>query len=153
VISATDRWRFHGSYKASENFILSSRLELGSSGIERQRKDRSYLLFQDIRLQLSRPRIQLSLRYALFHSDQYNCRIYAFENDFAYSWSVNVYDKQGQRYYAMVKYSPCERIDLWIRYSQTVYPREKSISEGLWQIEGNQKSDVKMQVVWKFQGR
>lgn len=150
VVSESDRLRIHLNYKASDKIILSSRLELGNYGVQKKTKDRSYLLYQDVRFNFLKPRVQLSLRYALFNSDSYDSRIYAYENDVPFSFSVNVYDNQGLRYYAMVKFSPFGKLDFWIRFSQTVYPHEKSISTGLWQIEGNKKSDVRMQVVWKF---
>ena len=64
-----------------------------------------YLLYQDVDSHKP-PRILRNA--AAFQLNTYNTRIYAYENDLLYAYSIaNIYVVEGQRVYAMVQYSPC----------------------------------------------
>ncbi len=150
VSTRSDRVRIHTVYRASEQLSLATRFEIGRYQTEASRKDNSYLVYQDFRYNFRKVPLQLNLRYALFETDSYDARMYAYESDVLYAFSIASYYNKGQRYYAMVKYSPVRNIDLWVKYSQSVYPEEKTISSGLYEIDGNTRSDFRIQMILKF---
>ncbi|MCB0381252.1 MAG: hypothetical protein KDD24_08345, partial [Flavobacteriales bacterium] len=80
----------------------------------------------------------------------YNTRIYAYENDVLYSFSIPAYYNRGTRTYLTVRYKVKRGIDVWLRYGLTHYENLDIISSGLEEIVGNSKSDVKFQVRFKF---
>ena len=91
-----------------------------------------------------------SLRYILFSTDSYDSRIYAYENDVLYSYSIPAYYHTAYRYYILVRYKINKSLDFWIRYSATRFSDTESIGSGNDEIEGNSKSDIKIQVRLKF---
>jgi hypothetical protein len=67
-----------------------------------------------------------------------------------YVYSIPFYYDRGSRFYAMVQYRVRKGIDIWLRYSQTLYSNVNVISSGLDEIDGNTKSEVKMQLRLEF---
>ena len=55
------------------------------------------LLSQDLSYKSPKQNITLSLLYALFDVDSYNERIYSYENDVQYSYSIPAYYGKGIR--------------------------------------------------------
>ena len=149
VHSEAQRLRFHLSFRAGERISLATRLETGIY-LKGNQNDKAFLLYQDFNYSFLKVPVQFHLRYALFNTDSYDSRIYAYESDVLHSFSINSYSNQGQRYYIMLKYSPFRKINFWIKYSQSVYPNERTISSGLYEINGNTRSDIRMQVILKF---
>lgn len=150
VSTGSDRIRVHTVYRASEQLSLATRFEIGRYKAEAAMRDNSFLIYQEFRYNFRRLPLQFNLRYAVFETDSYDSRTYAYESDVLYAFSVSSYYNKGQRYYAMVKYSPIRNIDLWVKYSQSVYPDEKTISSGLYEIEGTTRSDIRVQMILKF---
>jgi len=88
----------------------------------------------------------MNLRFAVFDTDTYNARIYAYESDMLYNFSIPAYYSQGTRFYLNLKYSVTKYLDFWIRYSQSYYSDLDVISSGLSEIQGNTKSEIKAQI-------
>ena len=107
---------------------------------------KGYLVYQDFIYNKHEKPWLLNARYALFDTDTYNERLYAYESDVLYAFSIPAYYYKGSRFYLMGKYSFGRRLDLWIRYSLTYYANKTTIGSGLDQIDGNSKSDVKVQI-------
>ena len=76
--------------------------------------------------------------------------MYAFENDVLYSWSIPPYFGRGSRFYVMAKWRIYKKIDLWVRYSQWYYTDRNEIGSGLNAIEGNTRTELKVQLRWRF---
>lgn len=142
--------RFHLSYSLSHQLKLQSRLNLASYQQQPLTISRGYLLYQDVQYSLEKIPLKFSFRYAVFNTDDYNSRIYAYENDVLYKFSVPGYYYQGQRYYILANYNLNNAISMWIRFSQTIYNNRETISSGLEEINGNRKSEITVQLRWAF---
>ncbi len=143
-----EQYRYHISYKASDLVSLRCRIEI-SHYQQNNVSEYGYLLMQDVNFSVRHLPLSLSLRYAVFDAP-YNARIYAYENDVLYSFSVPAYSGKGSRIYTMINYTLADFIDLRVRYSHFFYPSVKTISSGLSEIEGNLKSEIKIQLVARF---
>ncbi|WP_254846607.1 helix-hairpin-helix domain-containing protein [Hymenobacter sp. CRA2] len=134
-------------YDTSPTPALSLRTRL--QGV-RYREDRGpvrtgYLLAQDVTVQpLSR--LRLTGRYALFDTDDYDTRQYAYEQDVLYAFSIPALYGRGTRYYALAEYKINRRLTLWLRYATTHYRDQKTVGSGLEEIQGPKRSDVKAQL-------
>ncbi|MBP6310855.1 MAG: helix-hairpin-helix domain-containing protein [Flavobacteriales bacterium] len=143
-------YRFNATYKVSPSISLRTRVETvdfqrGSSPLEH-----GFLLYQDIvHRPLSSP-FETTFRIALFESDTYNARLYAYENDLVGVFSIPPYYGRGIRAYAMFRVSPLRRMDIWVRYGAWLYQDQTSSSSGLQEIAGNTRSDLKLQLRYKF---
>jgi hypothetical protein len=142
--------RYQLEWQASPSCLLKSRIETIWNKNEETGTKRGYLVYQDINFKPPKYPVSLSFRYALFDCDSYDERLYAYENDVPYSYSVPAYDGSGVRTYLLVNWSPFRFLELWIKYSQTWYFNKNTIGTGLEMSEGNTRSEVKVEVVFKF---
>jgi hypothetical protein len=104
-----------------------------------------YLLAQDVTVQPFQ-RLRLTARYALFDTDDYDTRQYAYEQDVLYAFSIPALYGQGTRYYALAEYKINRRLTLWLRFANTRYRNQKTVGSGLDEISGSERSDVKAQL-------
>lgn len=109
-----------------------------------------YLVYQDVCYTPVNKPISFRLRFAIFDTDNYDSRIYAYENDVLYAFSVPALYSKGSRYYFLLKYRIINNIDIWFRIAQTFYSNKNTIGSGLDEIKGNTKTDVVFQLRWKF---
>lgn len=143
-------YRINASYKVSPSLSLRTRVETvdfirGTADLKR-----GFLIYQDIvHRPLSSP-VELTLRFALFDTESYDARIYAYENDLIGVFSIPPYFGRGVRWYGMVRATPLRRVDVWVRYGAWIYQDQTSISSGLQEIAGNVRSDIKVQMRWRF---
>lgn len=144
-------YRFNISYTISKSIKLRNRIELIDYKLDNNKTEKGYLVYQDVVYsRLGKP-LSITFRYAIFQTDSYDSRIYAYENDIPGSFSIPAYYDRGSRFYIMLDYNLTRNIELWLRYSQTYYDNKDVISEGsLTEIQGNTKSEIRAQVRFKF---
>jgi len=142
--------RFHLSYKVSHQIRLQSRLTISKYQQEPMSISSGYLLYQDISYAPDNIPIKLHFRYAIFNTDDYDTRIYAYENNVLYKFSVPAYYYQGQKYYILLNYKLSNALSFWLRFDQTFYNNRTTISSGLEEIQGNTRSEITAQLRWKF---
>jgi hypothetical protein len=144
-------YRFNISYSILPSVKLKNRVELIDYKLDNNKTQKGYLAYQDFTYNKIGTPLSVSLRYALFQTDSYDSRIYAYESDMpgAYSILSNYY--RGSRFYILLDYNLTRKIEIWVRYSQTYYDNKSVISSGsLTEIQGNTKSEIKAQVRFKF---
>ncbi len=143
-------YRFNVSYAISPSFSLKNRVEIAKYTVGNNASQKGYLIFQDVTYKRMKSPITISMRYSLFDSDSYDSRLYAFENDVLYAYSIPSFYYKGSRAYILVKYRVNRHIDLWLRLAQTYYSNKNIIGSGLTEIKGNKKTDISAQVRFKF---
>lgn len=109
-----------------------------------------YLLYQDLNYGFSKLDLDFAFRYAIFNTTDYDSRLYAYESDVLYKFSVPGYYYKGQRVYLVAHYGGEKRIDFWFKISRTAYSNKQVISSGLDEIIGNKKTELTLQARWKF---
>ena len=78
-------------------------------------------VFQDIEYQSATIPIVVQMRIQAFDARQWNNRIYAYENDVLYAYSIpNVYGLGG-RFLVNVRYKINDMFAIYLRLSETVY--------------------------------
>ncbi|UYZ57489.1 helix-hairpin-helix domain-containing protein [Hymenobacter latericus] len=134
-------------YDTRPSSILSLRTRLQGTHYSQLLGPRrtGYLLAQDVTVQPVRA-LRLSARYALFDTDDYDTRQYAYEQDVLYAFSVPALAGRGTRVYALAEYKLGRRITMWVRYATTTYRGQKTVGSGLEEIQGPQRSEVKAQL-------
>ncbi|HEY9009069.1 MAG TPA: helix-hairpin-helix domain-containing protein [Ohtaekwangia sp.] len=126
---------------------LKTRLQGSSYSIDNH-TTRGIALIQDISIRIAR--WEITARYALFDTDDYDNRQYVYENDVWLAFSLPAYYGEGMRKYILLEYKLNEYISFWLRYAYTRYNDRTSIGAGVDQIDGNIRSDVKLQARVKF---
>lgn len=144
-------YRLNWQYTLNKTLSLRNRLEMVSVTLPNGENERGYLMYQDIVYKPKWPaKYQFKLRYALFDTKSYNSRIYAYEHDVQYSFSVPAYYFRGSRFYLIAGYDFARWGDITARVSQTYYSNQKENGSALNTIEGPTRTEVKVQVRVKF---
>ena len=143
-------YRLHFAYKVTKEIELKSRVEFTRYTIGDGQIEDGLLIYQDLSYKkLSFP-LSFSLRYALFDTESFNSRIYAYENDVLYAFSIPAFNGRGTRFYVTTKYRIKRGIDLWVRFAQTYYADRIVVGSGKEAIQGNTRSEIKAQLRFKF---
>ena len=127
---------------------LQTKLQYNGFAIENTSKSNGYAFIQDIETKIKR--YQIKGRLAYFNTDSYDSRIYAYENDVLYAVSFPAYYGNGWRYYLIGKMPISRNLDAWIRIAQTNVSDRTTIGSGTSEIEGNRKTDLKVQLKYNF---
>ncbi len=143
-------YRYNISYKVNKSWDIDSRVEFSQYQQGELPKEFGYLIYQDVTYKSLGSPISFSLRYALFDTDSYNSRIYAYENSVLYAFAIPAYNGRGTRFYLSTKYHISRGLDLWVRYAQTYYADRNEIGSSKELITGNTKSEVIAQLRLKF---
>ncbi len=146
--STKRNYQLNADFKATDFLVLRSRVQWSTYQQEGGSQTSGYAIIQD--LTYDKARWKFSTRFAIFDTEDFENRQYAFEKNVLYAFSVPAYNGVGFRNYYLFQYSLSRKIDLWFRYAYTTYRNQKSISSGLERIMGNQKTDVHFQVRIKF---
>lgn len=92
----------------------------------------------------------ITSRFQFFETGSYASRLYGFENDVLYSHSIPAVFGKGFRYYLIIHMRLFNHLRMDLRFAQTIYHQHKEIGSGGDMINGNRKTEVKMQFVYSF---
>lgn len=143
------QFRLHLSAKIDENWEIRNRIEFSQYKKE-DVNESGFLIYQDLIYHFSKTPISMNLRYALFDTESYHSRIYAYENDILYTYSVPAYYLKGSRFYLNINWKMNKNFNFYAKYAQTKYSNQTSIGAGNTEIAGDTKSEIKFQVKLRF---
>jgi hypothetical protein len=142
--------RFHVTYKANPRIKLNSRVEMSTSDYPGASNGKGFVIYQDFQVKFMDFKSTLTGRLALFDIDDYNARIYAYENDVLYYFSVPAFYKQGARAFLVYHYKPSRKFEVWGKISRTFLNHESVYGSGTELIQAPHKTEVRLQVRFKF---
>lgn len=119
-----------------ENLTLRTRIDLKNTGPSQRQ---GMLLLQDVSCRLKSFPLSLWLRFCVFNTGGWESRLYTYENDLLYSFSIPALYDRGTRSYLMLKWKIREHADLRIKYGITT----KTGNAG----EPNSIEEIKLQLV------
>ncbi len=144
----TTHYQLHLAYTVSDFISLASRFEV-SEFSQLDKKEFGYLLYQDVRVDVKPTPLTLYLRYTFFDA-AYDNRIYAYENDLLYNFSVPAFSGKGNSFHIVAKYKLKSFATFGVKYKQSFFPDKSKLGSGLSEISGNLKSYLKFQVVFNL---
>jgi DNA uptake protein ComE-like DNA-binding protein len=137
-------WRTQISFKINQSLAVRNRTELLWYDKNGPNTERGFLTFFDVIYKPVLKRYSGNIRLQYFETDDYNSRIYAYENDVLFYYSIPAFYDKGYRYYLNVNYDLNSSISFWIKWSQTIYQDVESIGSGLDEIPGSKKSEIRI---------
>ena len=143
-------WRTHIAYKVSQSITLRARAEAMWWDADGSEAEQGFMLFGDFFYKPWQKPYAMNLRLQWFETDGYNSRLYAYESDVLYSFSIPPLFGKGFRWYTNFNYDIGRRISLWFRLARSYYPDQTSIGSGLDQIPYNHRTDYRFQVRFLF---
>lgn len=139
-------YRANFSYQVNEAIQFKSRVEYVTINRPSNDPEKGMIFTQDLLLKPKSKPYDIALRYALFDTDSYDTRIYTFETNAQYVFSVPAYYYQGSRAYITLRYTFLRRFDLWLRYGTYIYSNRTTLSSGTEEIAKNTKTDITVQL-------
>jgi len=145
---ASRDWRAQVNFRVNNALTLRNRTELLWVGTEE--REQGFLTSFDVVYKPALKPYSGNLRIQYFETGGYNSRLYAYENDVLYSFSIPVFYDKGYRYYVNINHDIKKNLSLWLRWSQTIYPGKNVIGSGLDEIRGNTKTELRVQALYNF---
>jgi DNA uptake protein ComE-like DNA-binding protein len=144
-------YRYNLSVQISPDIKLKSRIEYTQVDHAQQANEEGVAFAQDLIYKKMKFPFTFTLRYAIFDTKSFDSRVYVYENDVLYGYSVPALYYKGQRAYFMVNWDITRNFEIWVRVAQTLYDNQKVQSVGsLNQIDSNHKTELKLQARFKF---
>lgn len=136
-------------YTLAPGLTMRSRLQAGTFGYASSTTSSvGFAVIQDATYE--RGRLSLSGRVALFGTDDYDSRQYAYERDVLYAFSFPAYFDRGLRHYLLARYQVSKHLDIWFRYARTDITNQPDVGSDLDLIAAPHKTEMKLQVRWRF---
>ena len=139
------KYRLDFRYPLNRNFSIHHRAEMIRVG-----QEQGFVLLHDLVYQPLQSKFSGNMRMAVFNVSDHDARIYAFQNDVLYSYSIEAYQNKGFQLYVNTRYTLRKGLDFWLRYESKRYTNLSSVGSGLTAIDGNHQSEVKIQVRYQF---
>jgi hypothetical protein len=123
----------------SPEFSFQSRI-LWNQVILDQAKKQGWMLLQDI--SFKREKWKLTARMALFDTETFDNRLYAYEHNALGAFAIPAFSGRGSRQYLLVHYRMHPKLTAYFRIAQTRYVDREVISSGMQEITGPKQTDT-----------
>ena len=154
------RFRLHGAIKMSKAIELRNRIEFSWYNIASQINYNGFMLYQDFVYKPVGKNYSFTGRYAYFDIENFDARIYAYENDILNEYYIPAYNGRGLRFYLNTRIRVNKHITAEGRYEVVRlsapfkdingdYTNNK-FGSGNTLIEGDTRSQVKAQIKYSF---
>ena len=150
VAQPKKNWRTHLSYKLNASVTFRTRVEVVWFDKKGMAQEQGFLLYTDLLYKPLMKAFSGNIRLQYFETEGYNSRLYAYENDVLYSFSIPVFYDKGYRVYVNVNYDINKKMAIWARLARSVYPDQNKVGSGLDEISANHRTEVKFQMLYKF---
>ena len=126
----------------------TSKSQVSFSYVNAGTKSFGYLLSQSLNYNYKKLSIQAMFNY--FHTDDYSTRIYLYERDMQYACSFPTFFGHGIHYALWGRYNLSSSLRVTAKLGVTSYFDRSHISENEQKIDSSSKSDLDLQVSWRF---
>jgi hypothetical protein len=131
-------------------FSLRTRLEARETQTGGWPSGFGYLVCQDLQVKPSLFPLSGTIRYALFDIPGYDQRIYIYEPEVLYGYSMPAYSGKGIRVCVVAKWRITRWCEIWARGGITYYSDRKEVGSGLESRDGNTITEVTGQAMFRF---
>jgi hypothetical protein len=137
-------------YRINEMLGFKNTIETNRFKVYSQEATLGFYMAQDICFSFQKIGLKIDVRYAFFDAEFYDNRFYEYEKDVLHAFSVPVFYGKGNRVYVNSAYTFNHHFSFWFKLAYTKYADKQSVGNGLEAIDGNQKTDMKLMVRYKF---
>lgn len=139
--------RFQIDYRFSRSLDVRARLEGVRWHAPATATQYGLLLYQQLQWEPS-SLLRAYVRLTFFDTDDWQSRVYTYENDLLYAFSVPVFSGRGQRAFVLLRVAPTDRLTVEAKAAVTHFEGVDTIGSGLDEIEGRRLREVRAQLRW-----
>ncbi|MFZ4521424.1 MAG: ComEA family DNA-binding protein [Bacteroidales bacterium] len=150
IDNLTRNYRIAIEWLPANGVRMTTRIESKEAGIFAGKRVFGYFLYQEVQIRLLKWLESIAFRFALFDIPDYATRIYVYEPDVLYGYSVPAYQGKGLRTSGLLKLRLSRRIDFWVRGGITWYSDRSEVGTGLDATPGNIRSELTGQLMIKL---
>ncbi len=146
------QWKFRWNieFRANQHWSFQSRVSRTYFQRENRGPEKGWMMFQDAKYETQSGDFYVVGRYGLFDVDDYRARIFTYENDLLYTFSIPFFQDKGMRYYVLARLNALGDMSFWLKIGQTRFFNRSTVGSGLQEIQGNTETTLKTQVRWQF---
>ncbi|HEU4472288.1 MAG TPA: helix-hairpin-helix domain-containing protein [Flavisolibacter sp.] len=141
--------RLHLTDQLSSLLSLKARMEVIWLRTINEAAEEGFLCFAEVHQKI-RSSWSVNLRMQYFETGSYNSRIYAYESDVLYSFSMPAFYEKGWRCCVNIGVEPKKNLSLWLRYARNFFPEQKQMGSGVDLIESDRRSQARAQIMFTF---
>lgn len=145
-----NNYRLEVHWKLNSKTSMANRVEITQYSKGSLPVSYGYMIYQDADFSPMSSRVSANIRVAFFNTPNYENRVYAYEDDVLYGAGSGLYNGKGIRTFFNLGYRLTKQLRAWARYAIYLYPGSQSIGSALDEINGNQKSDIRLQLRYQF---
>jgi hypothetical protein len=156
LFAQRNNFRVQLSWDFSKKINLTERIETTSFEAG-DTNSNGFLLFNECRFHPPFKSIDCWARILFFQTGSYDARIYAFERDVQYGFSIPAYSGKGFHYAfnlhydlnsaLMHRFHLKKKIGVWLNWTQTFLAGNSSLQSGSGEISGKTKSTLRIQII------
>jgi hypothetical protein len=146
----TDNFKFNVVWNPRDNLNLKTRIQIKRTGNSQVKQPLGFLLYEEMQFKPRKILAGITLRIGLFDIPDYNSRIYVYEPDVYYGYSVPFFEGTGMRACMVLTAVPIKNITIWFRGGLTIYTDRAFVGSGNDMTEGNTREDVSVQLRFRI---
>lgn len=146
VQESKQSFRLNLIYKPVINICLKSRVEWINYKKGENPRSLGMLIYQQVEYDLQNKPMKLYFRYTNFNTDNFDSRIYTYENDVLYAFSVPAFYDIGNHFFFLLNYELSKSLKIWFKLRHTHFNNKESIGSGNEEINGSNKTEIKFQL-------
>ncbi|MBK5203428.1 MAG: hypothetical protein JJE45_06900, partial [Prolixibacteraceae bacterium] len=144
------RQMFRLDLKGELSSSFSWKCRFDQSFYRHDHRSTGFMICEDFGYHTHDSNIVLWGRICYFKTADYDSRLYAYENDLLYNFSFPALYGNGFRAYLSGKVKISKKIGIRIKYGEFWYLDDRQIGTGDYEIDGNRKSELKIQLRLKI---
>lgn len=137
--------RLQALYRLNDKWRLRARVEVSRAQTGDSPTYTGSLLYQDIRWSPTAS-LQFDGRITFFSTEHYAARLFAYENDLLYNFSVPMLNGRGQRIYLLGRWTLRRGLIVQCKYGLSRFLGRTAIGSGWNETPGNRLREVRVQL-------
>ena len=141
--------RFHINTALSREWELKNRIEWVRS-ISNGQNSQGYMMYQDLSWNARGRPVTFRLRYTLYHTTDYEARVYAFESNLFSAFSYPALSGQGLRLHGHIRYRLNNALSCYFQFSGNYRTDDGPDSGTIYKSEGSSRWEYRSMLRWQF---
>lgn len=144
------KFRYQFGYTLQDNLSFRTTIDFTSVCPEGMKSSCGFMLMQALSYSFQQVPLRVDVNYGFFDTDDYASRLNIYERGLLYAFSMPSFYGKGVRMALNLRYDFNRKLTGLVKISRTNYKDRNEIGTGLERIAGNNKTDLYMQLRYKF---